>query len=199
MDYSNAQILDRSNAKAKLMLDANVFNYAESAFAATGVHLISYLNSLEGEIDWFVSSTVAVNLYNNGVVPGIMSNILNSNDPGMKMDHFPYIKTNGSLGFVKLNKLASDDWGQITLAYNHQDLIIVTNDSKMFKSAHVITEGRVIKFHEFIKKIGMNWPNDDNWQTLEEWFLQNVPPLRNNSSWLLPDDAHEQYRQKPSK
>lgn len=189
MDHANIHILGSSNAQAKLLLDANVFSYAEDAFRATGVHLLEFLESMKGTIDWFVANSVAMNLYNSGIVPGIMTNLLNSNDPRVKMDHFPYLKADGSLGFVRLNKLASDDWAQITLAYNHEDLIIVTNDSKMFKTAHAITGGRAMPFHYFLREFGRNWAGNDDWERLERWFHANVEPLRNNSSWILPEDA----------
>jgi hypothetical protein len=107
----------------------------------------------------------------------------------MKMDSFPYIKEDGSVGFVTLNKLASDDWGQIMLAYNHEDLLLVTNDSKMFKTARAVTEGRAIAFHDFFEKVSPYWDGDKGWGVLSGWFVENVGPVRNNSSWILPADA----------
>lgn len=189
MDDANTHILKRSKAKAKLLFDANVFSYSEEAYRATGYHLLDYMESIKGTVDWFVGSQLAVDLYNNKILPGILRNILSCNYPDMKMDHFPYIKKDGSLGFVKLNKISGDDWSQISLAYNYPELIIVTNDSKMFKSAHAVLEGRAIAFHDFLDKISPNWPDDKGWSVLKEWLIDNKKPLRNNSSWILPADA----------
>lgn len=186
-DDATTFILQRSTAKAKLLFDANVLSYAQDAHQAIGVHLLDYMEKINGTVDWFVSSRVAVDLYNNKIYEGIFRNILNCDYPDMKIDQFPYEKKDGSLGFVKLNSVSGDDWSQICLAYNYPELIIVTNDSKMFKSAHAVLNGRAIAFHDFLQKISPYWFYDKNWLALKQWLIENKKPLRNNSSWILPE------------
>jgi hypothetical protein len=152
------------------------------------VYLFDYLDRIKGTVDWYVGSSVAVNLYNNGIVPGIFTNLLNCDYPDMKMNQFPYMKKDGSVGFVKLNSVSGDDWAQICLAYNHPELIIVTNDARMFKSAHAVLEGRAMTFHELLKQLSPYWFYDKQWLGIKEWFHDNINPLRNNSSWILPND-----------
>jgi len=187
MDDATTHILKQSKARAKLLLDANVLSYAQDAQKATGVHLLDYLDQLHGTLDWFVASRVAVDLYNSGIYPGILRPILNCDSTNMKMGDFPYEKKDGSLGFVKLNRISGDDWAQISLAYNYPELIIVTNDSKMFKSAHAVLKGRAIAFHDFLDKISPYWFYDKKWLQLKSWLITNKKPLRNNSSWILPE------------
>lgn len=189
MDDTNTHILSSSKARVKLLFDANVLSYAEDAYLATGFHLLDYMETIKGTVDWFVGSRVAVDLYNNKILPGILRNILNCDYPDVKMGDFPYVKKDGNLGFVKLNSLSGDDWSQICLAYNYQELIIVTNDSRMFKSGHAVLEGRAIAFHDFLDKISPYWEKDEGWKTLKKWLVENKKALRNNSSWLLPEDA----------
>lgn len=185
MDEANTFIISSSRARAKLLLDANIFSYAHDAHQATGYHLLDYLDTIKGTVDWFVSSGVAMDLYRYGTY-GILPNILNCDYPNMKMDQFPYEKDDGSLGFVRLNTVSGDDWSQICLAYNYPDLIIVTNDAKMFKSAHAALNGRAVTFHDFLDKISPYWSHDENWLRLRQWLIDNKEPLRNNSSWVLP-------------
>jgi len=194
MDETNTHILSLSKARAKLLFDANVLSYAQQAYNATGIHLLDYMDRISGTVDWWVSSRVAVDLYNNGILPGVLRNMLNCDYPDMKMNDFPYEKEDGSLGFVKLNTVSGDDWSQICLAYNYPELIIVTNDAKMLKSAHAVLRGRALPFHEFLKQVSPYWFYDKNWLQLKTWFVDNVMPLRNNSSWILPGEA---ARQKP--
>lgn len=186
MEDATTHILNKSQAKAKLLIDANVITYAQKANEATGIHLLDYLDSLRGTVDWFVGSCVAVELYNAGVLPGLLRNILNCNKPVTKMEHFPYQKEDGSVGFVKLNRVAGDDWAQINLAFKNPELIIVTNDSRMFKSAHAVLQGRAMAFHELLNQLSPYWFYDRQWLKLNSWFIDNVKPLRNNSSWILP-------------
>jgi hypothetical protein len=89
---------------------------------------------------------------------------------------------------VKLNRVAGDDWAQINLAYNYPELIVVTNDSGMFKSAHAVLDGRAMAFHELLKQLSPYWFYDDQWLYLKSWMNKNVKPLRNNSSWILPKE-----------
>ena len=186
-DY-NTHRLNESIAIAKLLLDANVLSYAQEAFIATGVHLLNYLDALEGKVDWFVASCVARDLHNNSMydIKVLAPKILNCDSIDMKMEDFPFIKEDDSLGFVKLNRIAGDDWAQISLAHNHQDLIVVTNDSAMFKSAHASLEGRAIAFHDLLEKISPHWVGDKEWLQLKKWLNKNKKPLRNNSSWKIP-------------
>lgn len=154
--------LAKSTAGAKLLFDANVLSYAQDAFRETGYHLIDYMENIRGRLDWFVSSRIAVDLYNNKIYDGILSTyILNCDYPDVKMHLFPYMKKDGNVGFVRLNRISGDDWSQINLAYQYKDLIIVTNDSKMFKSAHTVLSGRAIAFHDFLDKISAYWPEDE--------------------------------------
>ena len=188
MDDGTTFILNRSKARAKLLLDANVITYTQQAAETTGIHLLDYLDKLNGTVDWFVANCVAAELYNARILPGLLRNILNSNNPGVKMDQFPYKKKDGSVGFVKLNRVAGDDWAQINLAYNHPELIVVTNDSGMFKSAHAVLDGRAMAFHELLKQLSPYWFYDKQWLQLKKWLNENVRPLRNNSSWIIPKD-----------
>jgi hypothetical protein len=187
VDEANTHILKSSTARAKVLLDANVLSYAHDAHQATGYHLLDYLDTIKGRVDWFVSSGVAMDLYRHGTYGLIAGNMLNCDYPDMKMNDFPYEKKDGSLGFVKLNTVSGDDWSQICLAYNYPELIIVTNDSKMFKSAHAALNGRAIAFHDFLTKLSPYWFYDNNWLNLKQWLIDNKKPLRNNSSWILPE------------
>ena len=112
MDHYNDHILNECNAKAHLLLDANVLIYAQQAYEAIGVHLLDYLDRLDGLVNWYVASGVVMNLHNRGTynMGQFFGKMLNCSDIGMKMDQFPYIKNNGDLAFVRLNKLAGDDW-----------------------------------------------------------------------------------------
>lgn len=189
MDEANTHILISSTARAKVLLDANVLSYAYDAHQATGYHLLDYLDTIKGRVDWFVSSGVAMDLYRHGTYGLIAGNMLNCDYLDMKMNDFPYEKEDGSLGFVKLNTVSGDDWSQICLAYNYPELIIITNDSKMFKSAHAVLNGRAIAFHDFLTKLSPYWFYDNNWLNLKQWLIENKQQLRNNSSWILPEDS----------
>lgn len=190
MDEYNTLLLSESKAPVKVLLDANILIYAIEAYNVIGIQLLDYLEGLEGYIDWYVASCVEIDLYKSGTYPYFsfpQNHSLNCNYVDMKMDQFPYIKEDNSLSFVKLNSLAGDDWAQIGLAHNFESLIIATNDSKMFKSAHASLEGRAIAFHYLLKKISLYYPNDKDWSRLMHWFDKNVKPLRDNTSWIIKD------------
>ena len=187
MDDFNTRFLAESKAHAKLLLDANVLIYAQEAFRATNLHLLEFLDQLSGRVDWYVASCVALKLHNGGSydVTSLDKHVLNCDDIGMKMDSLPFIKENGDLGFVKLNALAGDDWAQICLAHNNPELIIATNDSAMFRSAHASLEGRAIAFHDLLDKLSPYWTVEPAWLRLKTWLIENKQPLRNNGSWII--------------
>jgi len=186
MDLTNEHLLKSSPAKFKLLLDANVVSYAMKAEKAIGLNLLNFIDGTKDVVDWFIAGSVAASLANNKVTPGIVTKILNCSALPVKMDLFPYRKPDGTVVAIKLNKLAGDDFAQVLLATQHEDLIIVTNDSAMFKSAHAILDGRAITFHELLKQMSPLWFPNKDWIELKNWFFANIKPLRNNSSWNLP-------------
>lgn len=197
MDVYNDKVLSESKALANVLLDANVLIYAQKAFKSLGYpHFLNFLDGLEGYINWYVASCVVIDLHNGGSydLATLSKHMLNCNSIDMKMDQFPYIREDESLGFVKLNAVAGDDWAQIGLAHNYEKLIIVTNDAKMFKSAHATLEGRAIAFHDFLDKITLYYKDDKDWLKLKNWLLQNIKPLRNNSSWIIEDQKIKTHR-----
>lgn len=201
MDEYNTHLLSESTALARVLLDANILIYSIEAFNEIGIQLLDYLEGLEGYIDWYVASCVAYELYKKGTYPYFsipQKHMLNCDSIDMKMDQFPYIREDDSLGFVKLNSLAGDDWAQIGLAHNFESLIVATNDSKMFKSAHASLEGRAIAFHDLLNKITLYYPTDKNWAKLKQWFETNKKPLRNNSSWIIKGQKVKKHTIRPS-
>lgn len=189
VDATTTLILKSSRAKAKLLLDANVLIYAKEAFDATGTHLLSYLDQLSGVVDWYVGSCVVIKLHSAGTydIGSLSPFILNCQAVDAKMNMFPYIKEDDSLEFVRLSSLAGDDWSQIVLAYNYPELIVATNDSAMFKTAHAVLNGRAIAFHNLLQNLSPYWFADTSWLRLKKWLIENKKPLRNSSSWIIPE------------
>lgn len=200
MDQYNTHLLSESTALTRVLLDANILIYSMEASDKIGIQLLDYLEGLEGYIDWFVASCVVYELYKKGTYPYFsipQKHMLNCDSINMKMDQFPYIREDDSLGFVKLNSLAGDDWAQIGLAHNFESLVIATNDSRMFKSAHASLEGRAIAFHDLLNKLSLYYPTDIDWARLKQWFESNKNPLRNNSSWIIKDQKVKKHTIRP--
>lgn len=125
----------------KVLLDANVFNYAVSANEAIGVNLFAFLAECEDVFNWYAIQFEAVELIKSGNYnPGIMAqHILPFKNVGIKkISGVPHInEKTQKLEFWNLNSLQFGDWAQIALAHNFPELSIITNDSKFFKSAQV--------------------------------------------------------------
>lgn len=199
MDAYNEKTLSESKALANFLLDANVLIYAQNAYKALGYpHFLNFLDGIDGYINWYVASCIILKLHNGGSYDfnSLMRHELNCDAINMRMNQFPYIKEDDSLGFVKLNNIAGDDWSQIGLAHNYEKLIIVTNDARMFKSAHASLEGRAIAFYDFLNIVSSYYKNDKDWQKLEKWLITNIKPLRNNSSWIIEDQKVKTHRSK---
>lgn len=57
---------------------------------------------------------------------------------------FLYNDKNGNIRVVTMNNISTQDYSQILVTQNHQDLILVTNDHKMLRSAGALLSGRLM-------------------------------------------------------
>lgn len=77
-----------------------------------------------------------------------------------KESRFLYNDKDGNIRTVVMNNISVIDYSQILLTQNHQDLILLTNDHRMLKSAGALLNGRL-----------MDLPN------LLDFFTQTPDPL----------------------
>lgn len=186
-DYIEA-LFTRHPKATKVLLDANIFNYALLAQEAIGINLFAFLTECEDVFNWYVIQFEANNLLKSGKFrPDIMAqHMLPAEDVGIKkMGSVPHInKETQGLEFWNLNTLQFGDFMMISLAHNFPELTIITNDSALFKTGDAALDGRAISFHGFINTIPY-WKENPDWQKLQKWFNDNVKSLRNNSSWKL--------------
>lgn len=89
-----------------------------------------------------------------------------------KESRFLYNDKNGNIRTVIMNNISTIDYSQILLVQNHQDLILLTNDHKMLKSAGALLSGRL-----------MDLPN------LLDFFVQTPDPLI-QAEWVKVRDHY---------
>ena len=82
------------------------------------------------------------------------------------------IEENGQIKYIVLNKVSAQDWGQVLLCQNHPELILVSNDRKLLKSAGIILKERVIGINALIDRMIQLEPEIQEYRKLKEEALK---------------------------
>jgi predicted nucleic acid-binding protein len=91
----------------------------------------------------------------------IINNDTCSIDPNWRENRFLFEAEDGNVYYKVGNKISTVDYGIVLMCQNY-DLILVTEDRRIFKSARlVLPESRVMKFDEFKKLIEREESNDN--------------------------------------
>lgn len=162
-DYNTQHIGEHKDKKVYLF-DTGVFARSEEIASVCGSDFIEIFSKLPEEY-FFVTNEVLLELMNGPrtILPGFfMKHILNAEgamDRTLKENRF-IIEKDGNLSYIVLNKVSSVDYSQILLCQNHKELILVSNDRKLLKSAAQILPDRVIGFPTLIINLSQKYPSN---------------------------------------
>jgi hypothetical protein len=99
-----------------------------------------------------------------------LNHILNSEasmDHKRKEKRF-LIEENGEVKYVVLNAVSAIDFGQILLCQNHLELIVVSNDREMIKSAAQLLHKRVMGMPAMLNKLLELYPENEILKVLQK-------------------------------
>jgi hypothetical protein len=126
---------------------------------------------------FFVSNEVVVEIENRPrkfKFGYFINHILNSPismDSNWKENRF-LVKENGETRYITLNKVSNVDYGQISLAQNHPELTLVSNDRKLLKSAAHIIPGRVLGMPILIERLCDKYPDNKPLKSIKKTLGQ---------------------------
>lgn len=152
MDH-NDEVLSKSVAGIKLLLDANIFSISNDIADAVGIHLFDLLDSMQN-VDYFLSTAVINEIFRgregmSGRLIRAFRNSLHDElmGEGTKDGRVLYERADGTIGVAKLSGISREDMGQILLCQNHRDLVLVTNDHNMLKNGSAVLDRRIMDYH----------------------------------------------------
>ncbi len=198
MNNHNTEILSASNARIKILLDTNAYIELEKVADNTGVDTLYELSKWYGDVEYFVSQSVfreLCKIKDNGLeIPNIhydnIRRILEDDIVGDNIKHneFLYKDKKGNIKSIKMNNISLTDYGCILLCQNNEDLILLTNDHKMQKSANALINGRLMDIPTLFRYLAtdqaLNNVEDDpfnstrkdlkdKWEKAKKWYEKN--------------------------
>ena len=165
--------LNKSRAQLKVLLDGNIYILFQEMSVATEIHCLELLDQIKS-VDYYFTSSVCNELMQGreGINPNTTRMLLHHSlrdegTGGEKENRFLYTDKAGNTRFATLNTVSGVDYGQILICQNHKDLVLVTNDHSMLKSAAALLDQRLMDLEHFFKIIAEH-PMDE--KTRREWF-----------------------------
>lgn len=198
MNNHNTEILSASNARIKILIDTNAYIELEKVADNTSVDTLYELSKWYGDVEYFISQSVFLELskIKDGrlEMPNIkydnVCRILEDDIVGDNIKHneFLYKDKKCNIKTIKMNNISLTDYGCILLCQNNEDLILLTNDHKMQKSANALINGRLMDIPTLFRYLATdqalnnveNEPFNDirkerkaKWEKAKNWYEKN--------------------------
>lgn len=141
------------------LIDTSVYCRFEEAASLCGVDLFEVIDTLPNE-EYFFLNNALIELANGprsqmDVLRRFIDHMIcaeGGGDPTHKENRF-LIEEEGEVRYVVLNKVSNTDWMQINTAQNYTSLLLVSNDTKMIRSASYVLPGRAYGTQSFLSKL----------------------------------------------
>lgn len=176
MEENDKRILARKGI-LNLLVDSSVYHEMQKIEDNTGYHPLDILENYPKIQIFFtqamINENVAGKMGFSGEVAWMFDRSLN--DEGAfsgSQAQFLYNHQDGSIKSVVMNNISSVDYGQILVTQNHKDLVLLTNDHKMLKSAGALLSNRLMDLPNLLELM-VNTENDSlrkEWKIVSEWY-----------------------------
>lgn len=176
----NDRRLAKSNADLKLLIDSSAYLDLYRIGIGTGLHPLNLLAPYD-KIDYFFAEAMARELMQGkeGINPNTVNMlkrslvdehaVLNHAD---KENRFLYDSKEGGVRVATLNTMSNVDYGQILLCQNHKELVLLTDDHRMQKSAAALLDRRLMDVENFLELMAQT-PEERirlPWIAMQKWF-----------------------------
>lgn len=192
----NDATLTASQGELILLIDSSAYEEIQRIANETGYHALNFIVNRYPKIDFFFSADVFRELNARGIspnAPNIASKALQAEgvsiDPSSKVDLGLYNSTDGQIKSYKHNKISQADHNQIMLCQNHLELVLLTNDHKLLRSAAPVLPNRIMDLRNFFELL-VNTKNPylkKMWQELLDHYLQTSNYKRPSNFRALTD------------
>lgn len=153
---NNRDRIEKYAGKTIYLFDTGVFARSEEIQKFCGINFVDVFKKLPNE-HFFISNEVLCEISNsrNLNYDYFLNHLLNaegSMDPNWKENRFLF-EENGEIKIVVLNKVSRTDYMQVLLCQNHEELILVSNDRKLLKSAVQVIPGQVLGVPVLVERL----------------------------------------------
>jgi hypothetical protein len=180
MDH-NDKVLAASKGDLILLIDSSAYGEIQRLANETGYHALNFIINRYPKIDFFFSADVFQELNARGLspnAPNIAQRALqaegSSIDPKSKVNIGLYNSTDGQIKSYTHNKISHADQSQILLCQNHLQLVLLTTDHKLLRSAAPVLPQRIMDLQNLFELL-VNTENphlSKMWQELLDHYME---------------------------
>lgn len=192
----NDTVLAASRGDLILLIDSSAYEEIQRLANETGYHALNFIIHRYPKIDFFFSADVFQELNARGLsinAPNIASRALWSEavsiDPKSKVNLGLYNSKDGQIKSYKHNNISQADQNQILLCQNHLQLVLLTCDHKLLRSAAPVLPKRIMDLQNLFELL-VNTENPylrKMWQELSDHYMQTANYKRPNNFRAITD------------
>ncbi len=176
MEENDSKIVDTGGV-LNLLIDSSAYQELNKIADVMGQHPLILIEAYPKIQIFFTSAMINENIRGgvgfNGETQWMFKHSLQ--DEGSfsgKEAVFLYNHEDGSIQTVKMNNISGVDYGQILLAQNHKNIVLLTNDHGMLKSAGALMGGRIMDVPNLLELMkNMEYTVlQKQWQKIADWY-----------------------------
>jgi len=196
----NDKILSNNSADVILLIDTNTYLDMNKIAEITGYHVLNFLKRYP-HIDYYFSFGMIKEILANpkGLDPNIGNMgqralneetfYLSSEAIKIKSSEVLYNSIDGRIKQISLNNISATDHAEILLCQNHPQLLLVTTDKKMMKTAAPLLDRRLTDLQGLLEFLALT-PNKYHqvlWSDLLRVYLNYSGYKRPTMFRVIPD------------
>jgi hypothetical protein len=183
MDFmeENDRRIQEAGGTLNLLIDSSVYHEMTKLETETGIHPIDLLGHYPNVKFFFSQAMINENVrgqmgFTQEAAWMFKHSLQDEGAFSGKESRFLYNDVNGDTKVVTLNNISAEDYSQILLAQNHENLVLVTNDHKMLKSAGALLSNRLMDLQNMLDFFATETPDQkiqNQWIKLRDHYKAN--------------------------
>lgn len=174
----NDKRIKEAGGELNLLIDSSVYHELNKIEAEIGINPLDLLGHHPKVKFFFTQSMINENIRGKmgfgGEAAWMFHHSLQDEGAFMgKESRFLYNDASGNIRTVTMNNISPEDYSQILIAQNHENLVLVTNDHRMLKSAGALLSNRL-----------MDLPN------MLDFFAKETPHPTIRNKWVAVRDRY---------
>lgn len=152
----NDKRIKKEGGKLNLLIDSSAYHDMSDIEARTGYHPLDLIAEYPHVKFFFTQSMINENIrgrmgFSSETAWMLKHSLQDEGSFSGKESQFLYNDKDGNIRTIKMNNISSEDYNQILVTQNHQDLVLLTNDHRMLKSGGALLSNRIADLPNIIE------------------------------------------------
>lgn len=178
----NDKRITKAGGEMNFLIDSSVYHDMNDIESRTGYHPLDLIVNYPKVKFFFTQSMINENVrgrmgFTDEAVWMFQHSLQDEGSFSGKESRFLYNDKDGNVRTITMHNISGEDYNQILVAQNHQDLVLVTNDHKVLKSGGALLSSRIADLPNLIQFFARETHDNPRlkakWEAVERDYTTN--------------------------